>query len=901
MTRRVESHAPGEGETRPQPSEVIITHAGADFDGLASMFCARLLYPGAMPLLIGPPDLSVRAFLDAYGTSFPIQQAHDVASLPLTRVVLVDVQVPARLGPFREIVSDARVEVHVYDHHPPTAESIQGDVHCVERVGATITLLVNRLMARLGGPPTLSPIEATLFAIGIYEETGGLTFPETTPADARAVAWLLEQGANLSCVTDFTQPPLREEQHTLLRAFLERSQMRDIRGMRVLVCRAESERYVGETAVVAHRIMDLERPDALLCVTRMGDRAYIVARSRESGPDVSGITAHFGGGGHPRAASAAMAARPLDAIVEEIWRVVEREARPGLCARDVMSAPLQHIDLVDDPTPTVEDVRDRFLRHGHTVLPVLSTGSVHGCISRRDIDKAMQHGLGATSVLPYISPSFPTVPLDLSARDLLRRLSGAQTRAIVVDERGQAAGIVTRADVLEALRRQSQPVTTEVGRLERLPLPLRRLLRRCGEVGDALEMNVYVVGGFVRDVLLERETLDVDVVVEGDGIRYAAALAQALGARVSAHHKFGTAVVTRMPREGAQTGDDTSPAALPTKIDVASTRLEFYTRPAALPEVTGSTLKADLHRRDFSINAMAIQLNGASFGHLVDFFGARRDLEEGVVRVLHSLSFVDDPTRIFRAIKFEQRYHFRMDAHTEALLRHAARSGWLEALSPARVRDEFEQILSEARPVPAIVRMAQLRVLHLIHPGLSLGGRVRALLDEITGVLLRYAALVEREHVRRWLVYFRGLASGLSEAALHAVADRYAIGQASRSRLFLERDHVRLLLRRLYGPAVPPSEVYRLLSPLSLEMVLYLLARSNARSVKERIMLFLDRLRLVTPLVTGDHLKRWGIPPGPQMGRTLTALLEAQIDGCFRDVDGGRAWLAEKDIPASWT
>lgn len=891
---------------KPLPAEVIITHAGADFDGLASMLCARWLYPNAVPLLSGAPEPSVRHFLETCGAPLAVEQARHVERMPLTRVVVVDAQVPSRLGAFRDVVADPRVEVHVFDHHPATAEGIRGDLHCVERVGATTSLLVNRLMARSAGPPVLSALEATLYALGIYEETGNLTFPETTPHDARAVAWLLEQGASLSLVTDYTQTALRDEQHALLAEMLSRLESRTVRGMRVLVASAEADHYVGEAAVVAHRIMDLERPDALFCVTRMADRVYLVGRSRESGPDVSVVAARFGGGGHARAASASMSAcppsspegRPLDHIVEEVWRVVESEARPPLCARDVMSAPVQAIDVGDGIT--IDEARPLFTRYGHSVLPVLSRGQLQGTLTRRDVDKALQHGLGKTTVRQLVTPSVPTAPGDTAVSDLLRRMGPRASRLVVVDEAGRAIGLVTRGDILEAMRLQSHPVENEAQRLERLPRPLQGLLQRCGEVGDAAEMSVYVVGGFVRDVLLGHENLDIDVVVEGDGIRYAGLLAQALGGRVSAHHKFGTAVVTASVDGFAEkVGGEARRGEM--KIDVASTRLEFYTRPAALPEVTGSTLKQDLYRRDFTMNAMAIQLNPSSYGLLVDYFGARRDLSEGVVRVLHPLSFIDDPTRIFRAIKFEQRYHFRMDPHTERLLRQAVHSKWLEALSPARVRDEFQQILSEARPVPAIRRMAELGVLRLLHPGLQLTPRVRELLDAITAVLSRYAEVVAGERVQAWIVYFRGLASGLGADDLHAVSARYVVGNEARRRLFLERDHVRHLLRRLYRRLLLPSEVYRLLSPLSLEMVLYLLARSRARSVKERIVLYLERLRTLRPIVGGADLVAWGFAPGPDIGHLLDSLRDAQLDGKIHDADEARAWLDEKDIVASWT
>ncbi len=879
---------PGGGISPSSPAEVVIAHSGTDFDGLASMFAARHLYPSAIPLLIGSPDHSVRRFLGLHGRHFPIEQAHDVHRQALRRVVLVDVQVPSRLGDFREVVADPRIEVHVYDHHPPTAEAIRGDLHVVERVGATTTLLISRLLARKGGPPTLSSIEATLYALGIYEETGSLLFPETTPRDARAVAWLLEQGANLEIVSDFTQATLRADQRELLRALLLHMETRDVHNMQVAIAAVECDRYVGEAAVVAHRIMDLERPDALFCAIRMGEKVYVVGRSRESGPDVATILEQVGGGGHPRAASASMPAAPLQEVVAHMWGVIERTARSPFDARELMSTPVQQIPL-DNGGPTVSEAALLFARYGHSVLPVTHHGTLQGMLTRRDVDKALQHRLGDTSILAYVSAPAPTVSPDISATQLMRLMEVPSTNRVVITEDGSVVGIVTRKDVLEALHLREHPPNRDLEALERLnalPAGLQTMLKQCGEIADDMNMAVYVVGGFVRDVLTGRENLDVDLVVEGDGIAYARRLVGTLGGRMSHHDKFGTAVIT-LENE--------------MKLDVASTRLEFYTRPAALPEVVGSTLRQDLYRRDFTINAMAIGLNKARFGLLVDYWGARRDLRDGVVRILHNLSFIDDPTRIFRAIKFEQRYHFRMEPHTERLLRQAVSSNLLEVLSPSRARDEFVQILSEARPVPAIARMAELRVLRLIHPRLQLSARVRDLLEAVTAVLAQYEELVATERLARWIIYFRALIGGLGEDDMASVAQRYRTGGEERRRLFMDRPQTRHMLRRLYRTKLLPSEIHRLLSPLPLEMVLYLLARAKARSVKEKIMHYLDRLRDTRPVVSGRVLRSWGIAQGPAMGLLLAVLFDAQLDGKIHDVEEARAWLEEKDIVTGWT
>jgi tRNA nucleotidyltransferase (CCA-adding enzyme) len=229
------------------------------------------------------------------------------------------------------------------------------------------------------------------------------------------------------------------------------------------------------------------------------------------------------------------------------------------------------------------------------------------------------------------------------------------------------------------------------------------MLKRIGEVADEFGYGAYVVGGFVRDLFLYRLNEDVDIVIEGDGIAFAKKYAKLEGTRIHTYEKFGTAVII-FP-DGY-------------KIDVASARLEYYKFPAALPIVEMSSIKLDLYRRDFTINTLAIQLNSEKFGTLIDFFSARKDVKEKIIRVLHNLSFVEDPTRVFRAIRFEQRFGFTIGKLTNGLIENAVNMNFFQGLSGRRVLGELKQILEEDNPVPAIIRLNDFDLLKFI-PGLS--------------------------------------------------------------------------------------------------------------------------------------------------------------------------------------
>jgi len=384
----------------------------------------------------------------------------------------------------------------------------------------------------------------------------------------------------------------------------------------------------------------------------------------------------------------------------------------------------------------------------------------------------------------------------------------------------------------------------------------------------------------VRDLLLGVRNLDLDLVVEGDGIAFARILEEKLGARARVHEKFGTAALV-LP------GDF--------KVDVATARAEYYARPAALPEVVGTSIKQDLFRRDFSINAMAVKLNPAEFGKLIDFFGGQRDLQHGVVRVLHSLSFIDDPTRIFRAIRFEQRYGFRMESHTEKLLRDALSDDVAKGLSMERVRDELIHILSESEPLPAIKRMARLKVLPLIHPDLKLTTGTERVLEEIPRVLTQFKQIVEEERAEPWIVYALALFGEMEPAALKELPERMRWTKPEREKLSLLLADWPALIHRLGAAGdLPASGVYRALAPVSAEGVLFLLARGRNSHLQERVKEYFHRLRKVEPILSGDDLSKLGVSPGPGYRRLLTAIKEAQLDGKIKSREDAEEFLKKE-------
>jgi tRNA nucleotidyltransferase (CCA-adding enzyme) len=387
----------------------------------------------------------------------------------------------------------------------------------------------------------------------------------------------------------------------------------------------------------------------------------------------------------------------------------------------------------------------------------------------------------------------------------------------------------------------------------------------------------YFVGGLVRDLLLGAPIVDVDMVIEGDAIALADRLADTLGGRVIAHRRFGTAKWLLSSEVWGQVIEDASVGnRLPPSIDFAAARTEFYHYPTALPRVEMSSIKQDLHRRDFTINTLAIRLDPDRWGELLDFYGGESDLREGVIRVLHSLSFVDDPTRVLRAARLESRLGFRLDPRSEELIADAL--PMLKRVSGDRIRNELMQIFEEAQPERVLERLQQLGILALIHPDLRCDKWLRG----------RYVALREELEFDGWglnsddkkvtaFLHLALLAYRLDEEGLETLVDRLKVTRDDADGLRALRSLTGAMSR--VGWTSRPSGLYRLLEPYSGCVRAAAWTATDSRRMRERLSRHWSEWRLVETEIGGGDLKAMGLRPGPLFGRLLEDLRDARLDG----------------------
>jgi tRNA nucleotidyltransferase (CCA-adding enzyme) len=871
--------------------DVIATHSNADFDGLASMVAARKLYPDAKLVLPAGAQETVRNFLATHDVGLSKLKEVDIARV--TRLVLVDTQNPNRISSLKACVDDPSVEVVVFDHHVEEGSACAGRSResVIEPVGATTTILVEQLRRR---HVALTPFEATVLALGLYEETGSFAFTSTTARDLEAGAFLVGAGADLNVVAETLRRPLDPDAIAVLNDLLEHSEVHYLEGRKVVVATSTLDRCRGETAGVVHMLAELQGVDAVVVAVAMEDRVEVIGRSRRPEIDVGWIAREFGGGGHAVAAAASVKGQTVTEVKERLVHLLTTQYRPTLLAQDVMTKPVKAIGA----ETTISEAGQRMTTYGVNVLPILDAdGRYIGLVSRELVQKALFHRLSKMAVKDIMQTDAYVAKPETPFHEIETAMIERNQRFVPVVKGRNVVGVITRTDLLRTLhddvlkvaRARTLQRAADGGLSEgprrnvkgllhsRLPRRLVALLEEAGQLADRLGLSLYLVGGCVRDLLLGIENLDLDLVVEGDGIAFARKFAELTKARVKVHERFGTAIVV-LP-DGF-------------KLDVATARTEYYEYPTALPTVEQSSIKKDLYRRDFTINALAVRLNEKGFGDVLDFYGGQRDLHDKVVRVLHGLSFVEDPTRVFRAIRFEIRFGFHLGRDTAALIEGAVKMNLFHRLSGHRLLEELKLLLGERRPKQAVKRMADFDLLRFIHPKLAWSSRLESLLGAVEEAVDWYRLLYLDRRIDVWLVSMSALLEVLPERAVPEVLRRFPFSQQETAKLKAARLGCHAVIRQLgKRPPLKPAETYRLLSGLSDETLLALMAKSKGEAVKRQVSAFLTTYQHVKPILTGVDLKTMGLKPGPQFKKILDRLLDARLNGEVKTEAEERAYV----------
>ncbi len=864
--------------------ELILTHEQADFDAMASMLAIALLKDSMIPVMPYRMNRNVRKFFNLYGAELPFVDVRDLPPEKVDSVTLVDTQALVTLKGITKTT-----KISVIDHHQLRTDIPKDWQVTIDKTGATTTILVDILREQNGN---MDMIQATLLLLGIYEDTGSLTYAFTTPRDVKAAAYLLEHGANLTIAAEFLNPSLSEAQLKLSDRLLASAQNLTIHGKNILIASADAMDMNEEISSVAHKLRDLLDPDALFLLVRTGEGIRLVARSTSDQINVARVAATFGGGGHDRAAAALIDGSTSDTPPEQ--QIAELSAKliallpgivqPSLTVGKIMS---RKPYLLKADTP-LEEASRLMQRYGYEGFPVVQEGKVVGLLTRRAVDRALAHKLKSQAGSLMEAGDYSLVPSStLDELQSLMATTGWGQIPIVDPHSREVIGIVTRTDLLKSLPKGETRFPGQMNysdKLERALPPLRlALLKLVANQAHEEKTAIYIVGGFVRDLVLERPSTDFDIVVEGDAILLAKRLSLKFGGRVVSHKRFGTAKwkisdihanLTQLLSGKKGDGDD-----LPDSLDLVSARTEFYDHPSALPTVERSSIKLDLHRRDFTINTLALRLDGRHYGELYDYWGGLADIQKKLVRVLHSLSFVDDPTRMLRAVRFEQRFQFKIEDRTRQLMDEAR--PLLKQVSGERLRHELDLLFDEPAAAKMLERMQKLELLCSIHPNLvwesAQNQALNSALAEPLSSKWELPALegsIPIRHALAYAIWFIPLPAETSTEVMFRLRLPASMQKTLRraAELWISRKNLLTL---------KPSQVVRELDgvPLFALYALYLL--TDNLKLREIYLEYASRWSKVEPFISGADLMRMNVPAGPIYRDLLQTLRDGWLDGAI--------------------
>jgi len=543
--------------------------------------------------------------------------------------------------------------------------------------------------------------------------------------------------------------------------------------------------------------------------------------------------------------------------------------------KDLMHFPVVSVGVKD----SIRAVGSVFTRYSINTLPVLAKEVPVGLITRNIVEKAIHHKLEEDSVEELMIRRFSvTKPDEFLSSVIPIVIKEGQKLIPVVDQANKLVGVVSRDNILRVIKAiesgKRNLIPDQVNNRKdiksllkkRLGQDLLSLLERISQAAENFGVSVYMVGGFVRDLLLNVSNKDIDIVVEGDGIEFASVLVDELGGKVTSHKKFGTSVVI-LPNQN--------------RIDVATARLEHYDYPAALPTIKQSSVKDDLFRRDFTINSIAVKLNGDGAFSLMDLFNGERDLKNREINVLHNLSFIEDPCRLFRLIRFEQRFGFKISKQTEVLMQAAIKKKLVNLLSGKRLLNEIILILKEKHPISCILRMQELALLRLVSPQMILSSADIVTLEKIEALVAWAETISLPEEPEIWYVYFLAIFSSLKEDSFSQTIDRLKV--PARLKKSLEQDRIACkggLAHLKQDMDWKPEKIYNIFSNFSMEAIIYFLAMAATDRVTQYANIYFTKYYRCSKLsLTGNDLLAMGMEPGPVFQSVFKALREAHIKG----------------------
>lgn len=848
---------------------LILTHAGADLDAISSQFAASKLYPGSYVINPGSLDINALKIVSIFGEVLRLTK---VRELPyhirrnVSRFIIVDTNDFERIGEGKSLLeANKHAEVVIFDHHLGET-NIKNAKILHKKLGANTTLVVDLLRKKR---IVLSPFEATLIAFGIFEDTGSFSFPSTTQEDFAAMSYLFSFGVDMKIIHHYLSPFLGEEQINLLRSLLQHYEEYKIKGSRVVVAFGEMESYVPGLSLIAHKLIELVDVDIVFVIFKMKKDIYIIGRSTSPDFNLIPVISRFGGGGHPTASSALVRDRSLDSIKNEIIDSLSLAYFPVLKAYHIMSSPVK----VVHPSTTVREALTTMVKMGYSGLPVEENGKIIGMVSKRDLEKVMLFDRRNRSIKQFLSTQIVTVNLDSDLRDIEDEMIKKNVGRVLVEEKGEIKGIISRSDLLRAYRIKEELTALTAGAAPSFFTPDREyikkvfkrsypanvlnILRKFGQIADKAGVEIYMVGGAVRDLLLNKVNLDFDFVLS-DAIKFGTLLQKEVKGK---YRFYGDTKTLHVSIGGLD-------------FDFATARREYYKENSLVPVVERASLKEDLGRRDFTINAIAINIHKSRFGEVVDFYGGYSDLARKKVRVLNNMSFIEDPSRILRAIKYMIKLQFSLSEDTEYLLKKAVELNVLRSKRSQRIIEELMELFEGEDALEAVKVMAKYGIVQNIFGQKQVTQRFLSRLANSKKLHEKYLPGEEYKYTLLFIL----LDEAKKEQA-EVVLNYLSFRQSVIRNFIKSKEIIARFIREFNNKS--KDELFFMLNEAEDYALVAALTKVHSRK-RKTIEEFLTAGRNVKPQLTGKDLISMGFKEGPIFKRIFDELIRRKYLGELR-------------------
>lgn len=836
---------------------LIVTHSTADFDALASLVLAGKIFPNSV-CLIPSFSSSVYSFFSLYGNLFDnLKNLKDIDLSKIDRVIMVDTQYPDRITGLKDFIEN-HPKVLVIDHHYPDEEVKINAKRIVKEVGSTVSILVHMIKKK---NINIKPLEASLFALGIYEDTGNLLFITTKPYDIEALSFIFKYNVDLKIVHKYLITYLTDTQKKIFEKILSNLKVVEINGYKLGISKIIISEYTEGVGFLVHKILELFDLEATFSILILNKKTIIIGRSRTEEINVKKILSYFGGGGHKTAASANFDNIKRVKVYSKLVKLIKSNIKIKIYAKDIMSYPVKTIDFEN----SLEEAKNIMLRFNFSGLPVTKNGKIIGIITRSEISKVELMGLTNFKVKDFMIEKFIFVTPDTSLEEIEKIMVEKNIGRIPVVVKGKVVGIITRSDILRGIYFKSEKTqkylidNSKINKIleKNLSKKILTLIKKIGRIADKMKINAYLVGGFVRDVFLNYETKDIDIVIEGDSIIFSQELKKIFKTNIHIFPDFKTATLNV---------DDI-------RIDIASSRREYYKEPASLPRVElGGSIKDDLLRRDFTINTLAICINKKRFGELIDLLNGYKDLKEKKIRVLHNLSFIDDPTRILRAVRYSTKLNFKIEKETKHLIKNTIKTGLFTDAKNTRIKEELFLILKDKNiAYKGLKLLKNLGGLKLIHRKLIFDNETSKKIGLSLSLPSEFE-IYKKDFDLESILFFM-LISELNDYNRKEIIERWNLKKD-----FIKNESFYFNRLNELKKVKSKYEIYCTLRNLNLEELIYLIYKSEVNE-REKIRDYIFNLSNIKIKLKGKDLISMGLKPSKDFKYIFEKVKEEAING----------------------